>query len=487
MNLAIARRYSILLCVCVGLTGCKKDVATLTAGPLADGGLQNLEVSSGDLVSAFDPTADHFEVASLNTSGSVKIRVTTGGGTVNLGGNDIPAGQWVSLPLKQLDKTATVPMTVDDGAGHVRAYQISSLPKDFPDYTVTANSPVAGTILMAANTPDLSAPSYLFELDQNGHPTYYKRLSDLGYTFQRYKAPDGTLRYTYLQREGDQIPSVSGAQGSVRLLDANFQELQRIRILPHGDHGVLNADMHEFVYFDDQHYIAIGMEPKSVTNIPSQPGVSSKVAAAIIQEVQNGQVVFEWDSSQFPEFYANSSDGNDYANSSTTYADYMHMNSVQVDPSDNNLIVSFRHQDQVCKLDRKTGQIVWRLGGKDSDFALGDEQKFSHQHFARIDSSGTLTFFDNGNATQRTRLLTFKLDQPNRRVTDFNSFEPETRFSGAMGSFQLLGNDAAFIGWGYKVSGTSDAEEYDGDGNQTFSWSFSNPKYESYRALKYVD
>jgi hypothetical protein len=208
------------------------------------------------------------------------------------------------------------------------------------------------------------------------------------------------------------------------------------------------------------------------------------VVAAIIQEVQGGRVVMEWDSTKFPEFLANASDGNAYANDAN--ADYMHMNSVAIDPADNNLIVSFRHQDQVCKLDRKTGQILWRLGGKTSDFPLTDEQRFSHQHFARITADGTLTLFDNGNATQKSRLLTFKLDQATRQVTSFKVAEPEARYSAAMGNFQQLDPTTAFVGWGAKGTNPIDAAEYGPDGQPTFTLGFTGPTYTSYRSIKYL-
>ena len=50
--------------------------------------------------------------------------------------------------------------------------------------------------------------------------------------------------------------------------------------------------------------------------------------------------------------------------------DYFHINSVKLD-TDGNLLVSSRHTWTVYKVNRTTGAIIWRLGGKKSDFALG--------------------------------------------------------------------------------------------------------------------
>jgi hypothetical protein len=48
--------------------------------------------------------------------------------------------------------------------------------------------------------------------------------------------------------------------------------------------------------------------------------------------------------------------------------DYFHANSVGL-AADGNLIVSARHTWCCYKIDRRTGEVIWRLGGKKSDFA----------------------------------------------------------------------------------------------------------------------
>ena len=137
-----------------------------------------------------------------------------------------------------------------------------------------------------------------------------------------------------------------------------------------------------------------------------------------------------------PEFYDNATDGNDFTNAKSPWADYMHMNAIALDPKDGNLIVSFRHQDHFVKLDRHTGAVLWRLGGKNDSFGLTPAQAFSHQHFGRTHDDGTLTIFDNGNAGQKTRLLSFKLDEAARAVSRFDAATPDDRYSYAMGSYR---------------------------------------------------
>src|SRR5947209_11964608 len=162
---------------------------------------------------------------------------------------------------------------------------------------------------------------------------------------------------------------------------------------------------------------------KKVTNIPVSlnPADGVTVVAAVIQEVVNDQVVWQWESDQYPEFYTNSVEGNDFTNTSVAQ-DYMHMNSMIVDPKDGNLIISFRNQNQVIKVNKQTKETMWRLGGKDSDFPLQDNQQILRQHNATLtDNNQTLLIFDNGEKIQRpqSRVVEFNLDEASKTVTGF--------------------------------------------------------------------
>jgi hypothetical protein len=148
-------------------------------------------------------------------------------------------------------------------------------------------------------------------------------------------------------------------------------------------------------------------------------------------------------------FYANTVEGNIFSDS-VTGQDYMHMNSMFIDPRDGNLICSMRNQDQVIKISRQTGAVIWRLGGKNSDFTLSPEQVFLRQHHATlVDNNQTLLIFDDGEATQRplSRIVEFKLDEARKTVTGFTSFIIPEPFTEAMGSVQKMG-DEYFIGGG---------------------------------------
>src|SRR5205807_1939637 len=112
----------------------------------------------------------------------------------------------------------------------------------------------------------------------------------------------------------------------------------------------------------------------------------------IMQEVDvaSGRVLMEWRSLDHVAI------DESYLYPGGVY-DYLHLNSIDVAP-DGNLLVSGRHTWALYKIDRVTGAVVWRLGGKRSDFALGPGAGFAWQHDARHLSDGRISLFDDGAA-----------------------------------------------------------------------------------------
>ena len=78
-------------------------------------------------------------------------------------------------------------------------------------------------------------------------------------------------------------------------------------------------------------------------------------------------------------------------------ADYFHLNSVGVD-TDGHLLVSARNTCGGLQASPTDRQVLWRLGGKRSDFTIVPGAEFSFQHDVRRHADGTLTIFDNNAA-----------------------------------------------------------------------------------------
>ena len=104
---------------------------------------------------------------------------------------------------------------------------------------------------------------------------------------------------------------------------------------------------------------------------------------------------------------------------------------------------------------RPAGAIVWRLGGKKSDFAMGPGTRFAWQHDARRRPDGTITLFDNGaepRVEKRSRVLVLRVDPARRRTTLVRSYvHPRGVLAGSQGNAQFLPDGHVFVGLGSRA------------------------------------
>src|SRR5262249_53229576 len=110
------------------------------------------------------------------------------------------------------------------------------------------------------------------------------------------------------------------------------------------------------------------------------------------------------------------------------------------------------HMDEITKIDRQTGEIIWRWGGNNNQFTLlGDTLWFSHQHAIRLLSNGHYTLFDNGNfhSPPFSRAAEYVLDQNKRTATLVWQYRnvPDI-YGNATGYVQRLYNGNTLICWG---------------------------------------
>lgn len=317
--------------------------------------------------------------------------------------------------------------------------------------------PVTGQFIAAPSGYRNATTGYLTLFDKNG--TILRQV-DKGSTtvnFRKWYYGDGTVRYTYLSFDASKyyVPSVGYNAGQIVLLNDSLQEINRFSLLPYGNRtaaDVNTLDGHDFILISDTRYIAMAYFEKAVNNIPASlnPIANCKVMAPIIQEVDNGKVIWEWDGTNTPELYTTSIEGNDFKTGAVTQ-DYAHLNALTIDPKDDNMVLSFRNLNQVLKLQRGTNTIVWRLGGKNSDFPVTADQKFLRQHNAHFLADGkTMLIFDNGDATERpyTRIEEFVLDESKKTVTRFSNMDmPNRTFTQFTGSVEKT-DSTYFIGAG---------------------------------------
>jgi Arylsulfotransferase (ASST) len=263
-------------------------------------------------------------------------------------------------------------------------------------------------------------------------------------------------------------------QGEAVLLDRAYREIARVRAS-----GGRSMDMHALV-LTPAGTALFTCHPTLVPADLSEIGGhrDGRVYESIIQEVDiaTGRLVSEWRSlKHIPVSSSCLPLDRRY--------DYLHPNSIQLLP-DGNLLMSARHTWAIYKLDRQTGEVMWTLGGKNSDFEIGPGAAFAWQHDARQISEKVLTIFDNGSngaieTEKRSRGLVLDIDESRRRVTLRRAYSaPRDPVSSSMGSVQTLPSGRVVVGWGV----ASHTSEFASDGTLLFDTALPAGIY-SYRSL----
>jgi arylsulfotransferase ASST len=214
----------------------------------------------------------------------------------------------------------------------------------------------------------------------------------------------------------------------------------------------LQVDMHEFL-LTPQGTALVTISHPVPYDLSSLGGPKDgMVIDGVVEEIEvaTGRVLFEWHSlAHVPLDESHSPVPQDEP------YDYFHLNAVNLD-DDGNLLISGRHTWTVYKVDRHTGQILWRLGGKHSDFTLGPGVAFAWQHNPLPAGTGTLRIFDNenngepgGRVMAQSRVIWVHLNTATMNATLVKEItHPGGLSVPSQGNAQALDNGDTFVGWG---------------------------------------
>lgn len=407
-----------------------------------------------------------YDIPSLTTEHENEfILMNDAGASIEVNEAKLQTNKKAKVTVKKIDSNEVLEMVVTNGKD-TRTIYLRTLSKQLPEMLATGQSPYEGDFYVTD-----TEKAAMYKLDQNGNVTWYVALTPeqadgkIFTDFRQHKLENGDIRYSYQIVDPDvsTMGLTDYLPGTRVVLDEKYKEVKRdgarISLLDpnetNHDKKVMGdpVDGHDFVLLGDKNWITESYVAETVDNIPVELNpnpLGSKVVAAVIQEVKDGKPVFTWKSTDHPELYALSEKGNDFANSNMKPQDYLHINAMILDPSDNNLIVSFKNANTIVKIDRSTGDILWKLSGKGDEFGLADHQKTSGQSSLSLTDDGYLVVFDNGQGTGKTRVLKYKLDETNKKVIDFKEYSMDGYTSSEFGSAQKVDNekDAYIIGWG---------------------------------------
>jgi len=212
--------------------------------------------------------------------------------------------------------------------------------------------------------------------------------------------------------------------------------------------------------------------------VASAPVAGGNLLESVVQEVdiRTGGVRFEWRSSQHV-----GADESTAPPPASGRHDYFHATSVDLD-GDASLLVSARNTSAVYRIANPGGDVLWRLGGRRSDFRMGTGTGFAGQHDAGLPAAGQVAMFDNAvdDPARPSRGLILAVDAPSMSASVRQEFaHPGGRRAATGGNLQLLESGGVFVGWGSSPY----LSEFAPDGRLLFDARFpgGNTSYRAYR------
>ncbi|AOT73305.1 arylsulfotransferase family protein [Geosporobacter ferrireducens] len=337
-------------------------------------------------------------------------------------------------------------------------------------------------------------------MDQTGNPVWFRPLDsryiqNTDFRVQFYEGEpvlamwQGTISGT--QSANPNLPAEDPEPGAYfQIMNQNYKVIKRLT----AKKG-FTSDVHEFIITkrNTALFTAVKQVPADLT--PYGGPADGYFDNYSIQEVdlKTGQLLFFWDVLAHVD-PADSMIPASSATSSNNIWDCYHVNSVEEGPN-NTLLISMRNMWAIYNIDKKTGNIIWQLGGKQSDFTFGPNATFSWQHDARHRPGNRISLFDDACCACPScppegpaRGLILQLDFQNMTANlDRTYYHDPTLYVPSQGNVQKLPNGNQFVGWGQEpyVSEYTNAGNNEEDPSLNFLYDMQFPGQNlSYRAFK---
>lgn len=312
-------------------------------------------------------------------------------------------------------------------------------------------------------------------LDNQGNPFWFrptgdKNLMNTDFRVQRLFAQpvltfwQGTLATppTYTN-----APGGSSEPGSCYyILDNTYRTIKTVSA-----RRGFTSDIHEFLITPDNTALFLSTKVVPMDLTPYGGPQNGFVQDFAVQEIDlaTNKLIFFWDALQHIPL-TDSFEPASSATESGNVWDAFHLNSVGITDDKNDILVSGRNTWTIYRINKPTGDIVWRLGGKQSSFMFGSEATFSWQHDARFLPNNVVSLFDDNCCESATippetppaHGLILQLDLVNMTANVLRTYfhNPNLQVA-SQGNVQSLDNGNKFIGWGQSQY----YSEFNGAGN----------------------
>lgn len=360
-----------------------------------------------------------------------------------------------------------LPKVSDEGSksySDLIAYGNTALPDNFPPATILVYNQPAPEYAFYATEPQTDRyGNYAVILDNYGTPVFYREWPSKTVNLQV------VANNQLIHKNGSSFLVLDDMYNIVDTLTAGNGYTTNTH-----DGMLLENGNHYLMIYDTQ---LVGMD----TVVPGG-SPNATVKGFILQELDaDHNVIFQWRS--WDHFEITDANNVDLTAQSI---DYVHVNAYDT-TADGNILLCCRHFDEITKIDRNTGEIIWRFGpnAQKNMFSFSnDTVGFSWPHDIQQLENGNLTLYDNGNfhVPQVSRSLEYEIDETNLTATlawDYSHDPPFYCMN--KGGTRRLTNSNTIVGWGN--SWPVIATEVDMDKN--VSWELSVDSTLSYRVMKF--
>ena len=241
------------------------------------------------------------------------------------------------------------------------------------------------------------------------------------------------------------------------ILNDNFEIMDTIPNPMLNMPNMYALDWHSTISLANGHYLLLLMkfDIMDLSKVVEDGQTNAMVISnSLIETDRTGTIYWQWNAID----HVSVLDATVDIDISATTIDLTHINSIFEDAS-GNIYASVRHFDEVIKINKSTGSIIWRLGGsksKKNQFTfINDDQNgffgFSHQHSITVLSNGNILLYDNGNLKNQpySRAVEYAINESAKTATKVWEYSTSPAiFQMTMGSVQRLPNGNTLINWG---------------------------------------
>lgn len=249
-------------------------------------------------------------------------------------------------------------------------------------------------------------------------------------------------------------PAGSSEPGSCfYIMDRSYRVIKKVKA-----RKGFTSDVHEFLLTPRNTALFLSTKTVAMDLTPYGGPANGYVQDFAIQEIdlKSNKLIFFWDALEHISLTDSYEPASSAVQSGNIW-DAFHLNSIGLTDDKHDIIVSGRNTWTIYKINKGSGDIIWRLGGQQSDFTIGTGASFSWQHDARFLPNNTISLFDDNCCPSPTipadtppaHGMVLQLDLVNMNASLQRSYyhDPNIQVS-SQGSVQTLANGHKFVGWG---------------------------------------